>query len=182
MHHHFNLKSLAFYGVAISSVLLLFKVVTAYGESTLKAPPEINSQYRLVFKNNLPICEKTNAPILNIQQSGIYLNGYLLPVTANIDNSTVNHTTSSLSGKFSEQKLNLSGKVLRYILCNTSDSPTKVNTSKPNNNSFSSVRIKIQLVDKGDLTGEINVGGSAKTIGLLAIPQKPNKKSENTIH
>ncbi len=32
----FNFKSLGFYGVAIASVLILFKGVTAYGESHSK--------------------------------------------------------------------------------------------------------------------------------------------------
>jgi hypothetical protein len=33
MMNHLSLKSLAFYGVAIGSVALLFKVVSAYGET-----------------------------------------------------------------------------------------------------------------------------------------------------
>lgn len=52
---HFNLKSLAFYGVAIGSVLVLFKTVTAYGESNLKAPDKIGGIYRLEAQN-LPEC------------------------------------------------------------------------------------------------------------------------------
>jgi hypothetical protein len=35
---HFNAKTLSFYGIAIGSVLLLFKTVSAYGETKLKAP------------------------------------------------------------------------------------------------------------------------------------------------
>ncbi|QFS47250.1 hypothetical protein GXM_04740 [Nostoc sphaeroides CCNUC1] len=52
--NHFNLKSLIFYGVAISSVLVLFKTVTVYGENNLKAPPAINGRYRLTLSENLP--------------------------------------------------------------------------------------------------------------------------------
>lgn len=38
--NHFHSKSLVFYGVAITSVLILFKIVTLYGE---KKPPSFSS-------------------------------------------------------------------------------------------------------------------------------------------
>jgi hypothetical protein len=177
--HHFNLKSLTFYGVAISSVLLLFKVVTAYGESNLKAPPAINSRYGLVFNEKLPICEKSEVLLLNIQQSGIYLNAFLLPVSSNTKTSKLSETTSSLTGRLQNRQLSLSGKAPRYILCNLPGSQTRANISQKDNSS-SPVKIQIQLTDKEDLRGEINVSDTSKAIGLTAIPQKENEQSEQS--
>lgn len=177
--HHFNLKSLTFYGVAISSVLLLFKVVTAYGESSLNAPPAMKSRYGLVFNENLPICEKSNILVLNLQQSGIYLNGFLLPASSYTKSSKLSETTSSLTGRLENRQLSLSGKAPKYILCNLPTSQTQANISQKDNSSIP-VNIQIQLTDKEDLRGEINVSGTSKAIGLTAIPQKENEQSEQS--
>ncbi|QDL09030.1 hypothetical protein DP113_14930 [Brasilonema octagenarum UFV-E1] len=165
---HFNLKSLTFYAVAISSVLLLFKVVTAYGESSLKAPLEIDSNYRLMLSEKLPICDKSGFLLLNLQQSGIYLNGLLVPDNS-IKTSKVSKK-SSLMGKIKNQQLNLSGTIQKHILCNTPNVPKQTNLIP--------VKLQIQLVKKGDLIGKINVSDNSKTIGLTAIPQKTKEKSE----
>jgi hypothetical protein len=165
---HFNLKSLTFYAVAISSVLLLFKVVTAYGESSIKAPLAINSNYRLVLSENLPVCEKSDFLLLNLQQSGIYVNGVLVP--ANSTKTSKESAKSSLTGKIQNLQLNLSGEVSRDILCNTPNSQKQTNLIP--------VKLQIKLVHKGDLIGKINVSDNSKTIGLTAIPQKTNEQSE----
>ncbi|NJK77025.1 MAG: hypothetical protein HC786_17625 [Richelia sp. CSU_2_1] len=49
--NHLSFKSLVFYGMAIGSVSLLFKVVTACGETNLKAPPAIAGNYRFEPKS-----------------------------------------------------------------------------------------------------------------------------------
>jgi hypothetical protein len=67
--NHLSLKSLAFYGVAIGSVALLFKVVSAYGETNLKAAPAIGGSYRFDAKS-LPECLKSDSLVLTIEQSG----------------------------------------------------------------------------------------------------------------
>jgi hypothetical protein len=156
--------------VTIGSVLLLFKVVTAYGENNLKASPTMKSHYRLVLSENLPICEKSNVLLLNIQQSGVYLNGFLLP--ANSTKTSKLSETFSLGGKLQNRQLVLSGKVSRYILCNILDSQTQANIIP--------VKIQIQLADQGDFIGKINVSGTSKAIGLTAIPQKTNEQSEQS--
>ena len=132
--NHFNIKSLAFYGVAISSVLLLFKTVSVYGENNLKAPPPVNGRYRLTLAENLPNCEKSATLTLNIEQWGIYLNASILPANANPDTDEKH----SLAGIFKNQQLNLSGKVSRSILCNI---------PRPQNDPVNSVAIQMQLVD-----------------------------------
>jgi hypothetical protein len=163
--NHFNLKSLTFYGVAISSVLVLFKTVSVYGENNLKAPPPVNGRYLLTLSENLPNCEKSDTLTLNIEQSGIYLNASILSANANPDTDKKH----SLAGIFRNKQLNLSGKVNRSILCNI---------SRPQNNPLNSVAIKMQLVDKGNMTGQLTVNGIPQTLKFTAVPQKAQEKSQ----
>ena len=156
--NHFNFKSLIFYGVAISSVLLLFKTVTIYGENNLKAPPLVNGRYRLTLAENLPNCEKSDTLTLNIQQSGIYLNASVLSANASA-NTDEKH---SLAGILKNQQLNLSGKVGKSILCNI---------PHPQNDPLNSVTIQMQLVDKGNMTGQLTINGIPKTLKFTAVPQ-----------
>ncbi|KYC41317.1 hypothetical protein WA1_21655 [Scytonema hofmannii PCC 7110] len=171
--HHFNLKSLVFYGTAISSVLLLFKVVTAYGESNLKAAPTLNSHYRLVLNDNLQICKQSNPVVLNIQQSGVYLNGSVQSANLNTKMSTANKTTSSLTGKLNHRQLSLSGKVPRAILCHTPNAATQQSPS------LSLVKIQAQLTPKQDLAGTLSMDGSSEAINLTATPEKIPEKSNH---
>jgi hypothetical protein len=159
--NHFNFKSLAFYGVAISSVLLLFKTVSAYGENNLKAPPPVNGQYRLTLAENLPNCEKSDTLTLNIEQSGIYLNVSVLSANPNADTNE----KRSLAGLLRNQQLNLSGKVSKSILCNI---------PRPQNDPLNSVTIQMQLVDKGNITGQLTVNGIPQTLKFTAVSQKAN--------
>ncbi|MFN6572721.1 hypothetical protein [Dendronalium sp. ChiSLP03b] len=165
--NHFNFKSLAFYGVAIGSVLLLFKVVTAYGENNLKAPPTINGRYRLTLAENFPNCAKLAPLMLDIQQSGIYLNASLLPANANADTEEQH----SLTGIFKNQQSSLSGKVDRYILCHISDTQGDRNKL---------VTIQMQLVDRGKITGQLTVNGIPQTIGLTAMLQEAQEESQKS--
>ena len=52
---HFKPKSLAFYAMAISSVFILFKVVSEHGEAKLKAPLEPQS-----FEKRNPYTQEEN--------------------------------------------------------------------------------------------------------------------------
>ncbi|KAF3885597.1 MULTISPECIES: hypothetical protein [Nostocales] len=171
--HHFNLKSLVFYGTAISSVVLLFKVVTAYGESNLKAPPTLNSRYRLVLNDNLQVCKQSEPIVLNIQQSGIYLNGSMESANFNTKMSAANKITSSLTGKLDRQQLSLSGKVPRAILCHTASAVTAQSPS------VSLVKIQAQLTPKQDLAGTLNIDGTSEGINLTAVPEKISEKSDH---
>lgn len=161
---HFNFKSLAFYGVAISSVLILFKTVTAYGESNLKTAPSINNRYLLTLAENLPNCEKSNTLTLNIQQSGIYLNASLLPANTNADTEQ----KLPLSGLLRDQQLTLSGNVDKSILCNNPQSQQEP---------INSVTIQIPLVDKGSILGQLTVNGISKPLGFTAVPQTDKEAS-----
>jgi hypothetical protein len=113
MKEHFSLKSLTFYGVMIGSVLILFKGITAYGESRLKAPSLVVGKYRLNFQET-PECIGRKDVILNIEQSGIYLFGNL-----EIDKEKI-----ILDGKLNDGKVSLSGRSDRIGQC-------KINQNAP---------------------------------------------------
>ncbi|HCV32463.1 MAG TPA: hypothetical protein DGO89_21270 [Microcoleaceae bacterium UBA9251] len=118
---HFNLKSLAFYGIAIGSVTLLFKVVTAYGETNLKAAPAIAGDYRFDAQN-LPECLKSDSLVLTIEQSGVYLSGNLKSDNSPVDGKKNAEEKPSLIGKWEIQGLNLSGVVPNLTGCGESTS------------------------------------------------------------
>ncbi len=122
---HFNIKSLAFYGATIFAVLVLFNVVTAYGEANLKAPPAIGGRYRISAKN-LPDCLKSQSLKLIVQQSGIYLSGSLLPVDKNAQPETNTEAKPSLAGQWENEELNLSGAVPQLNTCNQADTSVNI--------------------------------------------------------
>jgi hypothetical protein len=112
---HFNVKSLSFYAIAIGSVLLLFNVVTAYGESKLKAPKTIGGRYQLSFANSLPGCPQIAPLMLQLDQSGTYVNAAILK--KEVLNSMSAEEKLTLTGLFKEQQLSLAGNVAQSVLC-----------------------------------------------------------------
>lgn len=104
---HFNAKTLSFYGIAISSVLLLFKIVSTYGETKLKAAPNINGTYELAKAENLPQCLQNRQLVLNIEQSGIYLFGNLASQPESNPESIVE---IPLKGDFKKNQIIMSSK------------------------------------------------------------------------
>jgi hypothetical protein len=107
--NHFNPKTLTFYGVAIAAVVLLFNRVTAYGETNLKAPNNIEGLYQINARN-LPSCLKTDSPVLKLAQSGAYLTGSLKK-DVNSAKATISEEKPSLTGQWQGGKLSLSGPV-----------------------------------------------------------------------
>lgn len=161
---HFNWKSLAFYGIAISSVVVLFKVVTAYGETQLKAPLPMGGSYRIDAKN-LPGCLKSDSLLLNIKQSGSYLFASLLPANANAQTVTAAAQKPSLSGQLGNQQLDLEGSLPQLKNCHSSAAPSTV---------------KIQgTVDKDILTGQITLSSNPTATKFTAKQEPPEEKPEN---
>jgi hypothetical protein len=166
---HFNVKSLAFYGIAISSVVVLFSVVSAYGNANLKAPPAVDGRYRLNAQN-LPGCLKSEALILTIQQSGEYLGGVLSPANAIEKKGT--QKKSTLTGELQNQQLSLSGPVPELTSCNKSTNST--GTSR------GSTRVKIQgKVEGKTLNGQIALNSTPTTAEFTAQLEPPEEKPEN---
>ena len=177
MTSHFNFKSLTFYGVAIGSVLLLFNVVSAYGEAKIKAPAAIGGRYRLSLAQNLPTCSKSDALMLNIEQSGIYLNGFIL--AADTDAQTTGEEKPSLTGQLSNQQLSLAGTLAISNLCTNPVSQPEA-TNRLKNIPSSSVKIQSQ-VEGENLEGTITLSGISKAIGFTAQrePVQPSEKSSS---
>lgn len=163
--NNFNVKSLTFYGITIGSVLLLFKTVTAYGENNLKAPPVIDGRYLLTLATSLPSCETADTLVLNMQQSGIYLNASLLPVNPNADTEQ----QLSLTGILKNQQVSFSGKINPEILCHHSNS--QVYPSK-------SATMQMQLIDQGKVKGQLTVNGIPQTFKFTATKQPTQEKSQ----
>lgn len=159
----FSFKLLAFYGLSIVSVIVLFKVVTAYGETNLKAPLLMDGSYRLSAEN-LPGCLKSDSLVLNIKQSGTYLFGTLLPANASAKTVTSSAQKPSLSGRLNNQQLNLAGSLPQLKSCNSS----QVNS-----------RVKIQgNIEKDILTGQISLRSIPTAAEFTAKKEPPVEKSE----
>ncbi|WP_310489042.1 hypothetical protein [Chamaesiphon sp. VAR_69_metabat_338] len=126
----FSAKSIGLYTLAIGSAIGFFNLVTSYGEANIKAPQPMAGIYQIIAKD-LPGCLQHKTLLLNIQQSGIYLNANLNAIDVkNADTvdskakdrlglayATRTSTTPStnprptFSGKLQGQKLDLSGTV-----------------------------------------------------------------------
>lgn len=113
MSSHFSLKSLAFYGIAIGSVLTLFSLTTAYGESNLKAPHKIDGRYPINTQLGLS-CLAKKPVVLMLQQSGIYLTGSLLLTDAPKQTVEMAAERPSLTGKWDGLQIKMDGS-LAYI-------------------------------------------------------------------
>ena len=117
--NHLNVKLLSFYGISIAIVAVLFKVVTAYGETNLKAPPALAGSYRFDAKS-LPECLKSDALVLTIEQSGVYLSGNLRSGTSDGDRQKTAEEKPALVGKWENQGLSLTGAVPNLAGCSES--------------------------------------------------------------
>jgi hypothetical protein len=161
MHNHFNLKSLAFYGTMIGSVLLLFKGVTAYGETQLKAPITIGGDYSIEF-DTPPNCLKDKELTLKIEQSGIYIFANL-----GLEKSANNLDKIALHGKFKEPEMILSGNSNPLLFCssNLSQSPNQLTLT----GEFKDKLFKGQIQDK-TLSKPINFTAKINSV-------YPSKKS-----
>jgi len=156
MKNHFNLKSLAFYGIAISSVLLLFKVVSAYGEANLKAQTSIQGSYLLSLDQNLPDCLELSDLVLEIQQSGIYLNGSLLLAESSPREARAGEKRPTLTGKLSDRALQLAGNVPLAAICH-----------RPVAAVVNAIAISSQIQPEG-MVGKLSLGTTAREIAFSA--------------
>ncbi len=162
--NHFNFKSISFYGIAICSVLLLFKIITNYGENKLKAPLPLKQSYRLIFGEKLPDCNQPDIAILNIHQSGVYLNGSLLATNNNTQQTSNTEIHPTLSGRYKNKNISLSGQVLNSVLCK--------NANSKNKKDYKTVNIQMQVEKQDNLSGQITVSGMNKAIKISATPNQ----------
>ncbi|HAN74592.1 MAG TPA: hypothetical protein DCQ51_11020 [Planktothrix sp. UBA8407] len=159
MHNHFNLKSLAFYGTMIGSVLILFKGVTAYGETQLKAPITIGGNYSIEF-DNPPNCLKDKELTLKIEQSGIYIFANL-----GLEKSADNLDKIALYGKFKEPEMILSGNSNPLLFCssNLSQNPNQLTLTGEFKDKIFMGKIQDQTLSKPiNFTAKINSVSSSE--------------------
>jgi len=112
-------KHLLFYVGVLGIVLVLFQAVTTYGEANLKAPPNLNGRYRST--STPPGCAEGDRLMLTLQQSGIYVNGFVTLESANDSQTQSADATSeekpSLTGLWKPEQLSLSGEANALIAC-----------------------------------------------------------------
>jgi hypothetical protein len=166
---HFNLKSLTFYGIAIGSVALLFKAVSAYGETNLKAPPPIAGRYRIETQN-LPGCKQSENLVLTILQSGVYLNGSLQPANRSAESGVKVEEKPALSGRWDKGNLTLAGSVSTPALCSE-----PVSTA----GAASGEQVLIQGKIEGEtLQGQITLESRRESFEFSAEREAPVDKQE----
>ncbi len=170
--NHLNFKSLSFYSIAICSVLLLFKTVTNYGEKNLKAPLSLKESYRLTLAEKLPDCNQPDTILLNIHQSGVYLNGFFVPANINSQQTSTIEEHPTLNGRYKNKNISLIGKIPNYILCK--------NTDAANQKSHRIVSLQMQVENQDNLIGQMSISGINKAIKVNAIPQKNQDNSANS--
>lgn len=107
--------------------------------------------------------------MLNIQQSGIYLNGSLSSALNNTD-LTFSQQKPSLTGILTNQQLTLSGKVPHSLLCRIPEAKKGSYTHSQN-----LVTIQLQMLNKNNFAGQIIVEDIPKTIKFTATPQTKAK-------
>ena len=141
-------KHVLFYVAIIGSVLILFQVVSTYGEANLTAPPNLNGRY--LSASAPPGCPEGEQWVLTIQQSGIYLNGSVELKSADAAQSaqsaeTPSEEKPSLTGLWQPPRLNLSGETDALSACTAGGLPSKT---------ASAIALQGQ-VDSATLTGQL---------------------------
>lgn len=115
---HFDRKSLIFYGVAISSVVTLFSAVSRYGMAHLQAPLAIGGNYQLQIQPSAS-CPEPPPLQLQIQQSGIFVNGALLAADPETKPAAGN-APLTLDGRWRSPQLDLVGELPGITVCGQS--------------------------------------------------------------
>ncbi|MBM0741824.1 hypothetical protein JOY44_09350 [Phormidium sp. CLA17] len=158
MKGHFSPKSLIFYGCAIGSVTLLFSLASAYGEANLKAPDKIDGRYPL-STSSLPDCVQAQSLVIDVQQSGVYLTGSLLPNPASEKILQMAHDRPSLTGDWDNQQLTLGGSVPYLPNCQGT--------------------VSIQgMINKDTLTGTFRLSSDASEVPFFAKREAPPAKTQ----
>jgi hypothetical protein len=170
MKHSSMSKHVLFYVVIIGSVLVLFQLVSTYGESNLKAPPNVNGRY--LSASPPPGCLDGDRLVLTIQQSGIYLNGFVnlgqdsMPQNAAESEST-SEAKPSLTGLWKPEQLTLAGEtdVLDCV----------ANKQSSSSSAASTVTVQGQVKADAVFTGQLSVEGSPQPWQFTAQRQAAAK-------
>lgn len=119
---------LIFYGAAVTIVLGLFRLTSAYGEANLQAPPNVNGYY--LTTEALPGCPADSRLAITVQQSGIYLNGALsLASLESASNSGSTPEQLTLNGRWQQQQARLTGSTAALADCQIPAAPVTLQGS-----------------------------------------------------
>jgi hypothetical protein len=118
----------------------------------------------LIFGEKLPDCNQPDIAILNIHQSGVYLNGSLLSTNNNTQKTYNTEIHPTLSGRYKNKNISLSGQVLNSVICKNANSENKDN--------YKTVNIQMQIHKQDNLSGQITVSGMNKPIKISATPNQ----------
>ncbi len=124
-----NSSYFKFYIIATSSVVLLFSVVTAYGEKNLNPPPKIGGSYK-IESTNLTDCLKDRPLQLMMQQSGIYISGSLQENQGSNANKSTSEKNLPLKGRWQDGKFSVTGAVTEVEGCDRTQPLTITATVK----------------------------------------------------
>lgn len=109
-------KLLLFYGSTLAFVVVLFQGVTRYGDTRLVAAPNINGRY--LSTGAMPGCPDSTRVLLNILQSGVYLNGAIdLVENAAVIEEVTGETRLPLTGRLAQQQVGLNGRTSALSRC-----------------------------------------------------------------
>ncbi|MCY7369073.1 MAG: hypothetical protein LH474_13080 [Chamaesiphon sp.] len=75
----FSIRLIGLYSLAVAGAIVFFQLVTSYGEANLKPPIPVAGSY-LIAGQKLPGCLQHKALLLELHQSGIYLNTNLIVI------------------------------------------------------------------------------------------------------
>ncbi len=114
-----NLRFFVFYVASFGIGIGIFQLVTHYGNTQLQAPQRIAGHYQLTTIEP-PACIPPAGMVLDILQSGVYLNGSLLlanqtPQTG--EGGERADTRPPLSGQWQREQLVLSGDAPSFVQC-----------------------------------------------------------------
>jgi hypothetical protein len=166
---NFSARSIGLYSLAIGGSIAFFQLVTSYGEAHIKAPLAITGRYSIAARN-LPNCLQNKQLLLDLQQSGIYLNATLVENSGNAIAPTT--TRPTLSGQLHDRHLNLLGPI-PTTLCPQLTSVRIVGTIATNRQ----LQGQIWLSDKPS-----NAQSASDTSEFTATPQSIANETSGTSH
>ncbi|MBW4519946.1 MAG: hypothetical protein KME16_09655 [Scytolyngbya sp. HA4215-MV1] len=175
----FSPKFLAFYSTTFALVVILFSMVSTFGETRLTAPPPIEGHYR-VTRSSLPDCLLPNSVGLNLHQSGIYLNASFSQMAASTGTTQAFEPTvktdhpATLIGRWHTPNLVLVGQVLPAYL-HAKRGMTHSETTICSGNAPISVKLQATLQQKV-LQGSLELGSPPIKIDFLAERQAVAQK------
>lgn len=154
MKGHFHPKTLLFYGTMIGSVLILFRITSAYGEKHLKAPPNINGRY--ISTQAPPGCPDSTRLALTILQSGVFLHG-AVHVEETGAEAKSSQDKPTLDGRWEQSQVVLSGPTGAFANC----TPTAASDGEVNREVNIQGQINSSASDTpATLTGALTIAGS----------------------